>query len=342
MTLRRAFSLIELLVVIAVIALLVSILLPALAEARRSARAVQCMANLQQFGRAHAGYVTDYRGYLAAFNGYKEDSHLSHVWPGAFDIESQARKIVLASISDTTLSLPGIHYAGTAADSYSHLMLVPYMGEKVPMPGSACPSDAPRLSWQRDPFNMTASPYQPQKEASIYNLPWLPFGSSYQLMPAAAMKTVQPYLGSHRYYAQGMTHDSYLYTGKFQFGRRTFDEIAAPSQKVAMADTQQRHVGKRDMFYGYAAARQPLLFWDSSVSMRKTEDANKGWYPYAPGKADASVFTYDPDSGFEPPVPFSASNRREWEQSRSVTGFYRWTRGDLRGIDYGGIELNPK
>lgn len=55
--LPRAFTLIEVMVTISMLALLVSILLPALANARRSARAALCMSNLHQMAVAAQAYT---------------------------------------------------------------------------------------------------------------------------------------------------------------------------------------------------------------------------------------------------------------------------------------------
>jgi len=60
---RGAFTLIELLVVIAVIALLISMLLPALGSAREAARRVKCLSNLKQTGVGIATYANDFAGW---------------------------------------------------------------------------------------------------------------------------------------------------------------------------------------------------------------------------------------------------------------------------------------
>ncbi len=55
----KKFTLIELLIVIAIIAILASLLLPALGNVRRRALAVQCVSNLMQIGVASLIYVDE-------------------------------------------------------------------------------------------------------------------------------------------------------------------------------------------------------------------------------------------------------------------------------------------
>ena len=59
---RKGFTLIELLVVIAIIALLMSILMPTLAKARKMTRAVMCAAQEKQWGSFFLMYTDDFGG----------------------------------------------------------------------------------------------------------------------------------------------------------------------------------------------------------------------------------------------------------------------------------------
>ena len=64
----KYFTLIELLIVIAIIAILSAMLLPALGQARKAAKASICINNLKQIGYATGNYIEDYNTYYPPYS----------------------------------------------------------------------------------------------------------------------------------------------------------------------------------------------------------------------------------------------------------------------------------
>lgn len=96
------FTLVELLVVIGIIAVLTSVLLPALGRAREQAKLVQCLANLRQLGQGGQAYSTDHRGVLLPF-GYSNGippANNQDLWPVILVSARYLPKTSLTGLSD--------------------------------------------------------------------------------------------------------------------------------------------------------------------------------------------------------------------------------------------------
>ncbi len=343
--LSRGFTLIELLVVIAIIALLISILLPAISEARKTARITICGSNMRQLGTASQTYTADFKDKIASFSwhvGMKPvaDNPFPDLAPGRYgdDLAAAAGQAIWIIRRRGDEQNPPTWGAGLIGGwiphiLYSHLVLQDYLASRLPEKMVVCPEDRNRNQWQSDPkVAFRQNRLQPQPTGTDPNNWRWPYSSSYEVSVSTFSPDNQPRdTGVYQTFRQ--QHNFFYNSASNRLGKRYIPEVLFPSGKVYYYENGSRHKGKTQTHSFFSDATCMQLFFDNSVRMMKTEDSNRGFQPNAPRSAQSMELTYNAqawDPGF---ARYNGTNA-------IFNGRFRWTRGGLKGTDFGGQEIN--
>jgi len=333
----RAFTLIELLVVIAVISILVSLLLTAVARARKTARMLTCMNNMSVMGKTLETYASVFqnRVYTFSWKGTTKESQWS-------DLNNHAGNDLIAA-SDQAVDIlrrradrpdfPKLnnwlpHIANT------HLVLMDFLNARLPDPQTQCPEDKYRIAWSRDPAAFQRKEIVPYVggtygAGTTFGNIW-PYSSSYNNVLCSSERSIGGIF-------QATQILYYYYPDRIKMGGNRISDVMFPSQKVLTTDTVRRHDGERSCYWGYDDVRMPLAFFDASVRVLSVRDSNPGWNPTKPDKAVPLIFDYrpvknPPQEAWEPPA-------RAEKGGDEIIGRFLWTRGGLKGLDFGGGEI---
>ena len=176
---RRAFTLIELLVVIAVIAVLISLMLPAMGRARENARGTVCTSNVRQLSLAMVMYAGDFKVipgtyYQGVRNldwaGRVNQAYLSA--PGNYRHPFETS--VLAPYLSTVDRIMECPTAKRRANTwFDYTMIIRMAGARIDLPWDMYYPTNPA-----QPFNLTtatrfrALPLLIEEDAEFYNRDW--------------------------------------------------------------------------------------------------------------------------------------------------------------------------
>lgn len=341
---RRGFALRDAVTLAALAGVALALLTPVATYGAGQSRLQVCMGRLKDLAKTSAMFANDHQGQIASLESCSGQQRRWRTL--GVQTYAQTAQGDMNSAIDGAVDI--IQARGARADFgivrsqwapwsyYSTLVLADYNGEDLPSPQYACPEDANLLAWQSDPRNFNnlgvPSPVPSGRRAFGFEMRW-PYSSSYGM--AGSLFSADEPDGNQGCFWTFNDATSFVSFGAHlpgDVGRRRYDQAAFPSAKVHFADRGARHFTPRAVYWGFAEAKQPILYLDGVVRTTRTGATDPGWNwtnPRLPG-------SYPYQVNFTAPL-FDWHPGRPDGETRTTVQFpaaYWWTtRHGLAGRD---------
>lgn len=305
---RSGFTLIELLLVIAIVALLVSIILPSLGQARKTARLSQGLTNLKQFATAATSYSGEFRELVPTFSWRAGQpaggvDFSDPLGPGApvnqnpvsigNDVDAAAAQAGWIIAKKATPTVPGFDDGANWFPHvrYSHLVLTDFLSTALPGPGITSPFD-----WMRQRFQ-EAYRQSGGGNTGMANA-WATLGtdvhggrgdtrraifsSSYQTSASALIPDFYPSntIGLRNATAEGAINAfSSSLNASYRLGGRKWTDVRFPASKIWMFEDVSWHVDARVTFhYTNPRSTTTVATFDGSARLLRYNEGARGGY----------------------------------------------------------------
>ncbi|MEM1329687.1 MAG: prepilin-type N-terminal cleavage/methylation domain-containing protein [Planctomycetota bacterium] len=321
----KGFTLIEVLVVIAIIALLIGLLLPSLGAARGASRAVLCQTQMSSRGVACQLFSNDHGGRVATFSW--RAGELNNPKYGVAESDLRAAADQAMTLAGDLIGRP-LERAPAGVFPFPagyYLLLRDYESAPPFDASNGCPEDRNRQRWleafRTDPTGEQYLDLSNRPFAGIRLDVVLVSGlNSGYFMVESAVSQDRGLMPSN-----GPAHLSWDVPEGTRLGGRRVSEVAFPSSKAFLYEYQDWHYADDPQYVAYEDSRCHVALFDGSVAARVTASSDVGWDPADPDGNEPTRYIYTPDTAWEPPSRTAADE---------LLGWYRYTRGGLRGRDF--------